>query len=162
MWVRRIRGAIGMGVTWAIAWGLVGLLIGASSILLPFLPWDVFFKWFDAPLPALGVPGFFAGVLFSFVLGVVARKRRFNELSMTKFTAWGAAGGALLSLVPAALVSVGLATPAPGLNIWLATAVIAPPLILLCAGSAAASLAIARKGETQIGAGQREDLIESP
>jgi hypothetical protein len=158
-WLRRIRGAIGMGVTWAIAWGLFGLLIGLTSLVTPFLPWDTFFKYFDAPLPALAMPGFFGGMIFSVVLGTVARNRRFNELSMKKFTAWGALGGALLSLVPVTLVTTGLATPAPWLDIWLATAVIAPPLILLGAGSAAGSLAIARKGETQLGAGHAADMV---
>jgi len=30
--MRRIRGAIGMGLTWAIGWAIAGLLIGAGSI----------------------------------------------------------------------------------------------------------------------------------
>jgi hypothetical protein len=158
-WLRRIRGAIGMGVTWAIAWGLFGLLIGLTSFVTPFLPWDTFFRYFDAPLPALAVPGFFGGMIFSVVLGVVARNRRFNELSMKKFAAWGALGGALLSVVPATMVTLGIATPAPWLNIWLATAVIAPPLMLLGAGSAAGSLAIARKGESRIGAGDAAAMV---
>lgn len=148
MWLRRMRGALGMGITWAIAWGLFGLSIGVSSVLLPFLPWwDVFFKFYDAPLPSLALPGFIGGMIFSVVLGVVARHRRFHELSMAKFTAWGALGGALLGLVPTTLVLVGLGTLAPGIQLWALTAVIVPPMVLLCAGSAAGSLAIARKGE---------------
>jgi hypothetical protein len=31
-WLRRIRGAVGMGLTWAVGWGLGGLLIGVASI----------------------------------------------------------------------------------------------------------------------------------
>ena len=67
-WLKRARGALGMGLTWAVAWALFGLLIGVSSVLLPFLPWERFFDVFDAPLPALGVPGFVGGVIFSIVL----------------------------------------------------------------------------------------------
>ena len=63
-WFRRIRGAVGMGVTWAIGWALFGILIGVTSKILPGLPWDSFFDVFDAPLPALAVPGFFAGMFF--------------------------------------------------------------------------------------------------
>src|SRR5689334_13739209 len=103
-WVRRVRGAVGMGLTWAIGWAIAGLLIGVSSKLLPGLPWDAFFAVFDAPLPALAVPGFVGGVLFSVVLALVGRHRRFNELSLPRFVAWGAVGGLLLSLVPAFLV----------------------------------------------------------
>jgi len=37
-WPRRIRGAVGMGLTWAVGWALGGVLIGVGSILLPGLP----------------------------------------------------------------------------------------------------------------------------
>jgi hypothetical protein len=143
-WMRRVRGALGMGVTWAIGWALVGLGIGVSSWLLPFLPWDAFFEVFDAPLPALAVPGFFGGVLFSVVLGMAGRRRRFDELSLVRVGAWGALGGLLLSLVPATLVMLGLATPRPGLSVWQATAVISVPLMILSAISAVATLRVAQ------------------
>ena len=147
-WQRRIRGAIGMGLTWAAAWALAGVLIGVASNLLPGLPWDAFFKVFDAPLPALAIPGFCGGVLFSLVLGIAGRRRRFDELSLPRFAAWGAVGGLLLSLVPAALVAVGLATIAPhGAGVWQLTAVIVAPLTLLSAVSATGSLMLARTAE---------------
>ncbi|HEX9164509.1 MAG TPA: hypothetical protein VF862_01260, partial [Gemmatimonadales bacterium] len=109
-WVRRFRGAVGMGLTWALGWAVVGLGIGVASLLLPGLPWHRFFDVFDAPLPALAVPGFVGGALFSLVLGVAGRHRRFEQLSVPRFAAWGALGGVLLSLVPAAMVAVGLAS----------------------------------------------------
>jgi ABC-type dipeptide/oligopeptide/nickel transport system permease component len=147
-WLRRIRGAIGMGLTWAIGWGLAGLLIGVASILLPGLPWDRFFEVFDAPLPALAVPGFFGGVFFSMVLGIAGRRRRFRELSLPVFAAWGALGGLLLSLFPAVLVGVGLAsTEGADRSLWQGIAVIIAPFILLGAVSAAVTLMLARAGE---------------
>ena len=75
-WLRRLRGAIGMGVTWAVGWALFGVTIGVLSILTPWLPWGLFFAVFDAPLPALAVPGFVGGTIFSLVLGVAGRRRR--------------------------------------------------------------------------------------
>ncbi|HEY9516675.1 MAG TPA: hypothetical protein VIQ74_13445 [Gemmatimonadaceae bacterium] len=147
-WLKRIRGALGMGVTWAVGWALVGLLIGVSSLLLPGLPWDSFFEVFDAPLPALAVPGFFGGVLFSAVLGIAGRRRRFDELSLPRFAAWGAVGGLLLSLVPATMVAVGLATPRSSEGaLWQITAMISGPLILLSTVSASGSLMLARRAE---------------
>jgi hypothetical protein len=146
-WLRRMRGAIGMGVTWAVGWAAFGILIGVSSLLLPGLPWDRFFEVFDAPLPAMAVPGFFAGAIFSAVLAVAGRRKRFDELSLPRFAAWGAVGGLMLSLLPAAMVSVGLATPRAGLNLWGITAAISGPLILLTSLSAAGSLLLARKAE---------------
>jgi hypothetical protein len=147
-WPRRIRGAVGMGVTWALGWAVVGVLIGVTSKLVPGLPWDSFFRFFDAPLPALAVPGFLGGALFSTVLGIAGRRRRFDELSLPRFAAWGAVGGLLLSLVPAALVAVGLASLGrPDASLWQITAVISGPLIVLSALSASGSLLLARKAQ---------------
>lgn len=147
-WLRRIRGAVGMGLTWAVGWAVAGLLIGAASILLPGLPWDSFFAVFDAPLPALAIPGFFAGVFFSIVLGIAARHRKFSELSVPGFAAWGAVGGLMLIVFPFALVAVGLAsTEGSEHSAWQVIAAISGPFILLSAASAAGSLMLARKAE---------------
>lgn len=120
---------------------------GVTSKILPDLPWHYFFDVFDAPLPAMAIPGFFGGVLFSTVLGIAGRRRRFDELSLPRVAAWGALGGLLLSLLPASLVAVGLATGRPGADLWRFTAVITGPLILLSAGSASGSLLLARRSE---------------
>lgn len=145
--MRRVRGALGMGLTWAAGWALGGIAIGVASLLLPGLPWDAFFEVFDAPLPALAVPGFVGGVIFSAVLGVAARGRSFHELSVGRFAAWGAVGGLLLSLVPVAMSGVGILTvdPESGVNLWRSTAVISAPFMLLSALSAAVSLMVARR-----------------
>jgi len=155
-WLRRIRGAIGMGLTWALGWAVVGVLIGVTSILLPWLPfWDAFFRVFDAPLPAAAVPGFFAGAFFSIVLGIAGRRRRFAELSLARFGAWGAVGGVMLSLFPAAMVAVGLASANnPDSSVWPVTAVILGPLTVLSAISAVVTLAVARRAE-------RRELLEA-
>jgi hypothetical protein len=153
-WLRRIRGAIGMGLTWALGWGVAGLLIGVASILLPGLPWDAFFEVFDAPLPAFAVPGFFAGVFFSAVLGIAGRHRRFRELSLPRFAAWGAVGGVLLILFPFALEALGLAsTEGSSISRWQAIAVLTGPFIVLSAVSASVTLLVARIAE---GRGSRE------
>ena len=150
-WLRRLRGAVGMGLTWAVRWAITGVLVGVASLLLPNLPWDAFFAVFDAPLPALAIPGFVGGAIFSMVLGVVGRRRRFHELSLPRFAAWGALGGVLLSLVPAAMVTVGLATVSGSsrLDQWQLTAMIMAPLVFLSAASAAGSLMLARRAESR-------------
>jgi hypothetical protein len=160
-WLRRSRGAVGMGLTWAAGWALFGVLIGVTSRLLPGLPWDSFFEVFDAPLPALAVPGFVGGLIFSAVLGIAGRRRRFDELSLPGFAAWGAVGGLLLSLVPAALVAVGLASLGrPDFGLWQITATISGPLIFLSAASASGSLLLARKAEGRDLPEASEDLAE--
>ena len=148
---RRIRGSVGMGLTWAAGWAVAGILIGVMSRLMPSLPWDSFFEVFDAPLPALALPGFIGGVLFSIVLGIAGRHRRFDELSVSRFAIWGAIGGVLLSLVPDVMVAMGLATiyPESGLGPWRLTGMIIVPLTLMSAASAAASLMLARNGQAR-------------
>lgn len=148
-WGRRIRGAVGMGLCWAAGWAIGGVLIGVASKLLPGLPWDAFFDVFDAPLPALAIPGFFGGAFFSMVLGIAGRRRRLSEMSVARFAAYGAVGGLLLSLLPDALVAVGLAhlgDAETGPGLWKLTAMIAPPFILFSAASASLTLLLARRG----------------
>lgn len=147
-WWTRARGALGMGLTWAVGWAVAGVLIGVSSVLLPGLPWETFFAVFDAPLPALAIPGFVGGALFSVVLGIAARRKRFHELSLPKFAAWGALGGVLLTLFPFTLVALGLASMDGGrFTAGQVLGVIGGPFILLSAVSAAGSLLLARRSE---------------
>jgi hypothetical protein len=127
--LRLLRGAIGMGLTWAVGW------FGAGVILQWIVGRDVFFD--DVPLPIrLAMLGFISGVTFSGVLKVVAGHRRFDELSLGRFAGWGAAGGLLLYGVLAV-------TAGPGGQ----ALVLAPVLALAGAGSAAGTLSLARKAE---------------
>ncbi|HET9134397.1 MAG TPA: hypothetical protein VFN90_08840 [Gemmatimonadales bacterium] len=149
--LRRLRAAVVMGLLWAVGWALAGIAIGVLSVLTPFLPWDAVFRIFDAPLPALAIPGFIGGTLFSLVLGVAARQRTFDELTTGRVAVWGALGGVLLALVPALLVGVGLATLGVGsAGVVALSAILVPPFALLGAGSAATTFAIARKGEDRL------------
>jgi hypothetical protein len=162
-WLRRIRGAVGMGLTWALGWAVAGVMIGVASIVLPGLPWDAFFEVFDAPLPAFAIPGFFAGLLFSTVLGVAGRRHRFRELSLPRVAAWGAVGGLLLVLFPFALVAVGLASrQGSSIGTWQIISVMSGPFILLSAVSASLTLIVARKGEDRaLRATEREAITGS-
>ena len=147
-WWKRVRGALGMGLTWAAGWAVGGILIGVTSLLTPGLPWGAFFRFYDAPLPTLAVPGFIGGIIFSVVLGLAADRRRLDELSVQRFAVWGGLAGLLLSSIPDLMVLMGVATrsetaPGPGML----TAMIAVPLTALCAASAAASLLLARRAQ---------------
>ena len=151
-WLARVRGALGMGVTWGAAWAFVGILIGVSLLL--GIPMEWFIEVFDAPLPALAVPGFVCGAAFSVVLGVAGRRRRFDELSLPRFTAWGAAGGLLVSLLPLSALLEGAAFTVAEIGIVVGT------LTLLSAGSAAGTLAVARWSEDQALLESGEDVSE--
>jgi hypothetical protein len=140
-WRRRIRGALGLALTWAIGGAFLGFGIEMIHNIWP----NPLGALVDIWPAALAYPAFFGGLAFSVVLGIAARRRRFVELSLPKFGAWGAVGGLLVSLIPAAMVGVGLASAnAP---IWQITAALAGPLMLGTAAAAAGSLALARKAE---------------
>jgi Na+/glutamate symporter len=136
-----------MGVTWAIGWMIAALVIGLTSLWFPGVPFGWFFQSFDAPLPAMAIPGFFAGVFFSIVLGTAARKRTFHELSLRRFALWGAFGGVLLTLFPFALSAVGLATVNTPVTPLLLS--FGGPFMLLGAVSAVVTLKVARRAEAR-------------
>ena len=124
-WLRRIRGAIGMGLIWAVAWGAAGMVprwvLGINA---------------DVPFPLVfGVLGFIAGVTFSGVLALTEGRRRFDEMSLPRFGAWGAVGGLLLSALFAKAASLG----------WGDVLAVAPTFALASAICASGSLAIARR-----------------
>jgi hypothetical protein len=124
-WLRRIRGAIGMGFTWAVALGAVGSV-----------PRWVFGVETDAPIPLVfGVFGFIAGVTFSALLVLTRGRRTFDQMSIRRFAGLGAVGGLLLSAFWAIAVSLS----------WGEVLAIAPTFALACAACAAGTLAVARR-----------------
>ena len=109
----------------------------------------------------MAIPGFFGGVFFSMVLGIAGRRRRFSELSLSRFAAWGALGGLLLTAFPFALVAVGLASrEGSALGVWQILAAISGPFILLSAVCATGSLALARMAQNRQLSEASEDVAE--
>jgi hypothetical protein len=124
-WLRRIRGAIGMGVTWAAALSVVG-----------FVPRWVFGFNADLPFPLLfGALGFIAGVIFSGLLVLTEGRRRFDEMSLPRFGGWGATGGLLLSALFVRGAALG----------WGEMLAISATFAVASAACAAGSLAVARR-----------------
>jgi hypothetical protein len=124
-WLRRIRGAIGVGFTWAAAWFAAGMV----------LRWVLGFDA-DVPFPLVfGLLGFVAGVTFSAILVLAEGRRTFDEMSLPRFAGWGAMGGLLLSVLFARAASIG----------WGDVLALAPTLAVACAVCASGSLAVARR-----------------
>ena len=129
-WLRRIRGTIGMGFTWAAAWFAAGMV-----------PRWLFGFNTDVPFPLVfGVLGFIAGVIFSGLLMLTEGRRGFEQLTLPRFAAWGAVGGVLLSAIFTRAASLG----------WADALAIAPTFAVASAICASGSLALARR------AGMRE------
>src|SRR6185437_7891980 len=97
--LRRVRGAVGMGFVWAVAWSAAGVV---PRWVLGYNP--------DAPFPLIfGALGFIAGVTFSGLLALTQGRRTFDQLSLRRFAAWGAVGGLLLSGIFTKIASLGWA-----------------------------------------------------
>jgi len=89
-WLKRIRGAVGMGLTWAVAW------LGLGALLM--LPLGFPAVEFLIGALGFGALGLMGGTVFSVVLQITEGRRTFNELSLPRFAVWGAVGGFLMSL----------------------------------------------------------------
>lgn len=131
-----LRNAAAVALAWAAGWAVAGMAIGVASRVSPFLPWDVFFgQVFDAPLPALALPGFFAGLMFAVLVACTAGHRRFDAWPYALAFGAGAAAGVVLVCMP---VLIGVAE---GALLPVASAL----FIAVMGGLAgAASLALAR------------------
>ncbi len=130
-WLRRFGCVVLMGVTWAVVWAPIGVLIG--MIVDP----DGFM---DEPWVAVGAyPGFLCGVIFFALLGVAEGRRRFDELSLSRVGAWGAVSGLLVGVLPFVLGTLSTELP-----LWLWGVVIIGSVTLLSSVSAVGSALLAR------------------
>jgi FtsH-binding integral membrane protein len=140
-WMRRIRGAIGMGLTWAAAWAAVGSV-----------PRWVFGFNTDVPFPLVfGVLGFIGGVIFSGLLMLTEGRRGFDQMSLPRVAAWGAVGGVLLSAIFTRAASLGFGD----------VLAIAPTFAVASAICASGSLALARRAGMRELPGNRGDTAEA-
>ncbi len=140
-WLRRIRGAIGMGFTWGAAWSGAGIVL---AVVTRFRA--------DEPFPLVfGVLGFIAGVIFSALLALTEGRRRLDQVSLPRFAGWGAMGGLLLSALFAMAASLG----------WGDVLAVAPTFALACAVCASGSLAMARRAARRELPDSRGDTAEA-
>jgi len=144
-WWRRIRAAIGMGLTWGAAWFVAGHLLARVPGFSSDLPFALLF----APL------GFMTGIIFSGILVAIEGRRRFDRMSLSRFAGWGAASGFLLS----GIFVVGAALR--GGALWGEFLVFGPPLAMAGAVCAAGSLAAARWAERRALPGPSGDPAEA-
>lgn len=142
--MRRIRAAVGIGVTWGAAMFGVGLLLAAATGFTN-----------DAPFPLLfGAMGFLAGIVFSGLLAATQGGRTLEHTSFRRMAGWGALGGALLS----GLLVVGVTLS--GEPLWGEALAIIPSFTLAGAACAAGSLALARRATRRDAMTAGEDLSD--
>jgi hypothetical protein len=144
-WGRRVRAAIGMGLTWGAAWFGAGILLARVPGFYSDLPFALLF----APL------GFVSGIIFSAILVGIEGRRRFDRMSLSRFAGWGAVSGLLLS----GIFVVGAALRAE--TLWREFLVFGPALATASAVCSAGSLALARRAERRELPGPNRDPAEA-
>ena len=130
-WGRRLRAAIGMGLTWGATWAVLGSLLARLAGIDTDLPLAFLF----APL------GFVSGIVFSAILVGIENRRGFDRTSLVRFAGWGAASGLLLTgvILAGALLR--------GASVWGEFLTFGVPLTAASTVCAAGSLALARRAE---------------
>lgn len=149
--LQRLRGAIGIGLTWAARWAPIGALTGWVTGQVLGFPLGVVTTNYAV---MFGVLGFIGGTIFSTVLSLAEGRRSFDQLSLPRFVAWGGLGGLLLGglAVTAGLLGTGLT---------MLGAVITGASTLLGAGSAAGTLVLAKAAHRQALPQEREDIARA-
>jgi uncharacterized membrane protein len=128
--IRRLRGAVSIGVAWGLLWVAIGLIL--IALIGVFRPQEI--DPGEGPgkvLPILGLVGFLSGLGFAGLLSLAERRTRLHELSLTRVALWGLLGSAAIPLVMGTDGSMGWLTGPMG------------------AIFATASVAIARRGTSR-------------
>ncbi len=137
-WLKRIRGAVGVGLTWAALWGASGAFLGLLEGVM-MRGGNIQVGVLVDAVKILSVLGFIGGGTFAVILGLAGRRRTFDEMSLPRFAAGGGLAASIMLGAGAILGgSAGQLLEPAGL-------IVASILALLGAGSAAGSLALARR-----------------
>lgn len=150
---RRLRGLLGVGVTWGAMWSVIGAGIGAIvGTLTPDL-WMWSNPIVDWAL-GMGAYGFVSGVGFGGILSLREGRKTLRDLSLRRVALWGLIGGAV---VPPLFGFVGLFPAGTTLLDVLGAVGVTG---LLGSTFASGSVAIARRAELHAG-GEAGLLSES-
>ncbi len=146
--VPRILGAMLItGLTFAVGVGAVASLAGIVAVLIGQAVLADF-----AMVGKISVVAFLVGIAFGGLLALTARSRRLAEFSIARFAALGGGAGLLyfLLIAPTAYRHWTIANAIGNLA----------TLIFLGGGSAAAVLALARRGRPELKSGKDARLID--
>ena len=140
--LRRIRGLIGTGLTWAVGWAVlwgVPVLIAAGFGALEGLTAGMFL------IGALFVAGcgFIAGSAFGMILSIFERKKGLADLSVKRIGLMGGIVGALGGLALVAIFEIPL---------WIPVTI----LTVAGAGFSSGTVALAKRSDTTLIEGEKE------
>lgn len=147
--LRKLRGLLGVGLTWGTLWAGIGAAIGLVIRLVAPPVWgNPIGEW----ALGIGLYGVVSGFAFATLLSLREGRKTLLELSLKRVALWGVLGAAAVPLVFAALGTLGGTTTAVDiLESMLVTA-------SLGGAFAAGSVAIARRAE--LSSPDRRALLE--
>jgi len=150
--LRRIRGLLGVGLTWGALWSAIGAGIGlvigivrpeAWELANPILVWAL----------GMGLYGLVSGVGFGTLLSLREGRKTILDLSLRRVAIWGVLGAAAVPLLFGALGTFEAGTTvADVLGAILVTAILGGTF-------APASIAIARRAELR--AAEERELLSA-
>ena len=140
--LRKVRGVLGVGLTWGVAWGAIGTLL--AVLIGQLFPGSIGPGESRIVLGALiGLVGFVCGVAFSAVLSFAERRKTLAELSLGRAAMWGLIGSSALPLLTTMNNALLLITVPLG--------------VVFATGT----VAIARRAERQLAGRSEESQIRS-
>lgn len=143
--LRRLRGVLGTGVTWAVGWGVAfaGLRIGLG------FPYG---NLLEAAVNGM-ILGFIGGSSFAVILSIAEHRRTLDQLSLRRVALWGGVGGMALLLCFSPMVFGA----GPLLGKMLPSYLVQLALHgLLGAGFASGSVALARRPDPKLIDGEHD------
>jgi multisubunit Na+/H+ antiporter MnhB subunit len=137
--LRRLRGIVGTGVTWAAGWGalsggMFAVLGSPLGVVLEGAAGGAFL-------------GGFAGASFAVILSLAEGRRTLRELSLRRVAAWGGIGGMALLLAVSPLAMARMLAAGIPLSAMLSFIVPLGISGILGAGFATGSVALAKREE---------------
>ena len=133
--LRRLRGIIGTGLTWAVGWAgifaVAGVIFGAGSV--------------PGVAVVFGFTGLVAGGAFAVILSIAERRHRLEDLSLWRTALWGGFGGIL----------VAAAFSGSWENFWSFAATMA----VSAAASSAGTVAVAKRADRRLIEGEGDSPV---
>jgi len=148
--LRKLRGIVGTGLTWAAVWSVAGTILqGGLALLGVMRAPDLFvapFMW--------GLMGLYGGSMFGALLSLTEGRLTLERLRIGRVAGWGAIAGFALPIV------YNLMRGDPGAISMMSVLTSAFILAPLSAGSAAAMTALAqRAGRNELGSGDETGVL---
>ena len=100
-WLRKLRGVVGIGLTWGVLWGMAAAALSAIvGAVDPARAGPGLGPMRVAVI--IGFAGFVSGVGFGLLLSLAERRRILRELSLGRAALWGTLGAAAIPLLTGA------------------------------------------------------------